>query len=320
MLGRRVHVKDLPNYYAKGIGMQRANEKKNRYRDIIPYDRTRIIIGDIRQGVGWGNRYLNGDWVKEYYGGKLWIATQAPLADTVYDFLSVIARPMAPSSPSPAIDLPSPCQVRTVVQLTLNHIGGQEYFPSKVGATIMIEPEPGQDLPPFQVTLLEQCWIAEAMCFRSKVSFVPTGIADTRPIVFTHLLYTAWPDHGVPEKKHEASLLKLIRLADSINKEHSSGADLPAIVHCSAGVGRTGTFITLSSLLRAYGLLSTPTRPSPPPPTPATEITAPLPRLSSDHDLVTLEIDNLREQRMGMVEKLEQLRFIYQMLELAFNG
>ena len=56
--------------------------------------------------------------------------------------------------------------------------------------------------------------------------------------------YTSWPDHGVP--KVATSLLSFIR---RVQKEHNKELGVPLLVHCSAGVGRTGTFITLDAML-----------------------------------------------------------------------
>ena len=56
--------------------------------------------------------------------------------------------------------------------------------------------------------------------------------------------FTSWPDHGVP--KFATSLISFIR---RVQKAHSKESGVPLLVHCSAGVGRTGTFILLDILL-----------------------------------------------------------------------
>ena len=61
----------------------------------------------------------------------------------------------------------------------------------------------------------------------------------------THMLYTGWPDHGVP---HNA--MSLILFIGRVRKEHPVSLDQPLLVHCSAGVGRTGTFILLDSVMQ----------------------------------------------------------------------
>ena len=61
----------------------------------------------------------------------------------------------------------------------------------------------------------------------------------------THMYYTAWPDHGVP-----CNAMSVISFIHRVRKEHPAYLDLPLLVHCSAGVGRTGTFILLDSVMQ----------------------------------------------------------------------
>jgi protein-tyrosine phosphatase len=148
-------------------------------------------------------------------------------------------------------------------------------------------------------------------------------------LIFHHLSYAAWPDHGIPEPEHRAGLLNFIKLVDQMNKdprglEATADAEPPIMVHCSAGIGRTGSFIALSSLLRSNGLLL------PPAPQPVERIPPP-PRLPSlpqsqlgplperiGWDEIAQEIDSLREQRPGMVQRPEQALLVYEGLVTAF--
>jgi len=184
--------------------------------------------------------------------------------------------------------------------------------------------------------------MAEAQCIISTVSILPvprpasSGVAQSQgePVVFRHLLYGAWPDHGVPERQDRPGFLEFIRLVDRTNKDTSFVStgdgleidpDPPIIINCSAGVGRTGAFIALSSLLRAHGRLSpssstasSPTvqipAPSELPPSPLGPLPEPL-----LEDLVTQEIDSLREQRPSMVQRDEQVLFVYDVLVNSFS-
>ena len=64
-------------------------------------------------------------------------------------------------------------------------------------------------------------------------------------LTVTHMYYTAWPDHGVPR-----NAMSVISFIHRVRKEHPAYLDLPLLVHCSAGVGRTGTFILLDSVMQ----------------------------------------------------------------------
>ena len=67
---------------------------------------------------------------------------------------------------------------------------------------------------------------------------------DADPLRVTQYHFTSWPDHGVP--KFATSLTAFIR---RVQKGHNKDDGYPLLVHCSAGVGRTGTFILLDSML-----------------------------------------------------------------------
>ncbi|KAF8559895.1 phosphatases II [Imleria badia] len=317
---------DPSKHYSVAIGRDPVNRWGNRYSNIEPYDRTRVVVGvsgTACLGCGEGKgRYFNGSWVKELHGQKLWIATQAPLRDTAHAFLSVLSQPVGSSSDA-STSLPQGSRVRTVVQLTLNFENGRikayPYFPYTVGETMTIAPEAGINAQPYIVTLEDQTTIEDINCIQSKLSFVSQGEHQnpSGSVTFNHMLYTAWPDHGIPQEDDQASLLKFLRLVHQVNKGADDGSEPPIMVNCSAGVGRTGTFIALSSLLRFYNLLdassSTPFDPSGPPPT-SPSLLGPL----SQADPVAQEIDALREQRPEMVQRNEQVALIYQILEQAF--
>ncbi|KAJ7724230.1 protein-tyrosine phosphatase-like protein [Mycena metata] len=316
---RTFHLKGLPNeiprqlfdYYS--IAVDTGN--KDRYIDIKPYDRTRVDVVD-EQGI---QRYLNANWCLERFGHKYWIASQAPLPDTAHAFLSLIRQPITFPSTAQSITnrSPQPTRVRTVVQLTRLREGGRRkahsYFPTAVGQSV-VHSEPGYSGEPLRATLIDSVDIADACCIKSTVSIVPESNPED-PVIFHHLLYTAWPDHGVPEPKDQAGLMAFLRLVDSTNRQASGDPDPPVIVGCSAGIGRTGTFIAISSLLRYYGFLLPADPPS------VLSISSPLGPLSPafDADLVAQEVDSLREQRPGMVQSNTQLELIYSLIGAAFD-
>ncbi|KAI0271469.1 protein-tyrosine phosphatase-like protein [Gloeopeniophorella convolvens] len=310
----------LVDYYSIAAGCSPENQHCNRYSDIEPYDRTRADAGD---------RYLNANWVRELAGGRWTIATQAPLPNTVHEFLSIIAGLHSPLIPPGEAGLTF-TRVRTVVQLTQNFESGRQkanaYFPPTAGESWVVRPQQETDgLSPLKVTLVKSEEIESAHCVASMVSVAPVIAGVPKPaVIFRHLLYSAWPDHGVPEPRDRAGLLNFIRLVDRTNKDLSgleakADAEPPIMVNCSAGVGRTGSFIALCSLLRSNNILSLPpnsssaTQGSPCPPSPL----GPLPE-SVSWDEVAQEIDSLREQRPGMVQRPEQAVLVYEVLVGAF--
>lgn len=316
----RVNATD---HYSVTLGCSPENRSYNRYTDILPYDHSRVDVG---------GRYFNGNWVRELAGGRWAISTQAPLPNTAHEFLSLVAGIHSPIGPpeEPALGF---TRVRTVVQLARNVESGRlkahPYFPNHAGeSTTIYRPSQGTSgLPPLRVTLVKNEVAESAQCVTSTVSVAP--IVDGVPreaVIFRHLLYGAWPDHGIPEPDDRAGLLNFIRLVDRTNKdvrglEGTANAEPPVMVHCSAGIGRSGAFIALCSLLRSNGLLcppsSQPVERVPPRHLPLPQAPlGPLPE-SISWDEIAQEIDSLREQRPGMVERPEQAQLVYEVLLAA---
>ncbi|KAJ7292973.1 protein-tyrosine phosphatase-like protein [Mycena rebaudengoi] len=313
----------LYNHYSVAASCHPDNRSKNRYSDVQPYDRTRVVVADVEGTQG----YLNANWCLEQFGHKLWIGSQAPLPTTAHAFLSLILQPITLPA-STLTDLPPGSQrttrVRTVVQLTQNVENGRRkahgYFPRDVGQSAIFSPDTGSSEPALRVTLLESVEIADACCIKSRVKIspvVPEDVVDEKyQVTFQHLLYTAWPDQGVPAAEDQGSLLAFISLVDATNRSELDDPDPPAIVGCSAGIGRTGTFIAISSLLRAHGVLPPAATPIP------LTISNPLGSLPSalDSDLIAQEVDSLREQRPGAVQQASQLELIYTLLSTALKA
>ncbi len=118
--------------------------------------------------------------------------------------------------------------------------------------------------------------------------------SDTKTI--WHLLFTAFPDFGVPENQDRAELLDLVKL--SVQK--NSGPSNPRIIHCSAGVGRSGTFIALEFLLAQLE-------------------SGAVKEAHDDEDMVHDVVHNLREQRMMMVQMENQFQFLYDILREEYE-
>lgn len=138
-----------------------------------------------------------------------------------------------------------------------------------------------------QVVLLETVVDAQS---RSEIRKLQLTLGSESKIVW-HFLFAGWADYSKPEGEDREALLHLINLSAS-----KSSPDNPRIVHCSAGVGRTGTFIALDHLLlelESEQLLN---------------VTDP------EVDPVFETVNQMREQRMMMVYNEMQLHFIYEVL------
>lgn len=143
-----------------------------------------------------------------------------------------------------------------------------------------------------EVTLLETIFDEKS---RSEIRKLELRLGSETKIVW-HFLFAGWADYSKPEGEDREALLQLIELSGS-----KCSPDNPRVVHCSAGVGRTGTFIALDHLLKELesGQLLTVTDP--------------------EADPVFDTVDRMREQRMMMVFNEMQLQFIYEVLREQTN-
>jgi protein-tyrosine phosphatase len=232
---------------------------------------------------------------------------------------------------------PKEKRVRTIVQLTpwveKKFQAAHPYFPNALGESIVISrfPQyPNETLGPksrLRVTVARKRFIPEADCSIRSLDITYDDWSEGQSPVFEvrHLAYDNWADHGVPNSPSTAYHLAL--LADRCNRmPHTpeSGGEVdpappPILVHCSAGVGRTGTFIAMSSLLRSLGILPAAARPPWDTYTPEASAVTAEDNLPHD-DQVVQEIDALREQRTLMVQMPEQMGFVYSVLVAALLG
>lgn len=130
----------------------------------------------------------------------------------------------------------------------------------------------------------------EARAQIRELHMTPEDGSESRTV--WHLLFGGWPDFLVPEGADRAALLRLIALSRQKNADNATN---PRIVHCSAGVGRSGTFIALDWLLQELDDGS-------------------LDEVVDTEDPVFSVVSRLREQRMMMVQSEPQLAFIYDVI------
>jgi protein-tyrosine phosphatase len=183
-----------------------------------------------------------------------------------------------------------------VVMLTRTHEMGRErcfpYFPQTTDAP-QIKLNTANEFEDDFVHDLNMTSLVEDESVRAQVrelNMTTEDGSETKKI--WHLLFAGWPDFGVPEGADWDALTKLIHMSREKN-DHNHGN--PRIVHCSAGVGRSGTFIALDWLLNELEDGS-------------------LDEVDDDYDPVQHVVESMRQQRMWMVQSEPQLVFIYDLI------
>ncbi|XP_031666790.1 receptor-type tyrosine-protein phosphatase S-like isoform X5 [Oncorhynchus kisutch] len=196
-----------------------VNKPKNRYANVIAYDHTRVVLAPIEGSSPdiLGSDYINANYIDGYRKQNAYIATQGPLAETFGDFWRMVWEQRAAS----------------VVMMTRleekSRIKCDQYWPSRGTETYGMT----------QVTILDTMELA-TFCVRT-FSLQKNGCNERREV--RQFQFTAWPDHGVPE--YPTPFLAFLRRVKACNPPDAG----PVIAHCSAGVGRTGCFIVIDTML-----------------------------------------------------------------------
>ncbi|XP_073801992.1 receptor-type tyrosine-protein phosphatase O isoform X2 [Danio rerio] len=236
------------------------NRPKNRYTNILPYDFSRVKLISLHNDEG--SDYINANYIPGYNSPREYIATQGPLPDTRNDFWKMVLQQ----------------KVHIIVMLTQcnerRRVKCDHYWPFSdepvAYGEISVEMLAETDSPEWTIR-----------------SFRLAYADETQDVL--HFNYTSWPDHGVPTVNAIESILQFVQIVrQQVNR--SKG---PIVVHCSAGVGRTGTFISLDRLMQHI----------------------------QEHEYVDVLglVSDMRSHRLSMVQTEEQYVFIHQCVLLMWK-
>ncbi|XP_003268048.1 tyrosine-protein phosphatase non-receptor type 22 isoform X4 [Nomascus leucogenys] len=197
--------------YPTTVAEKPKNIKKNRYKDILPYDYSRVELSLITSDED--SSYINANFIKGVYGPKAYIATQGPLSTTLLDFWRMIWE----------------YSVLIIVMACMEYEMGKKKC-ERYWA------EPGEmqlEFGPFSVSCEAEKRKSDYIIRTLKVKFN----SETRTIYQFH--YKNWPDHDVPSSIDP--ILELIWDVRCYQEDDS----VPICIHCSAGCGRTGVICAI---------------------------------------------------------------------------
>ncbi|XP_029166805.1 tyrosine-protein phosphatase non-receptor type 4 isoform X4 [Nylanderia fulva] len=237
------------------------NQSKNRYRDISPYDVTRVILMGSANGD-----YINANYVNMEIPGSgiinRYIATQGPLSSTVADFWQMV------------LEAGSTLVVMLTTLVERGRAKCHQYWPA-YNETLTLR----------NLTLTSTAEnIEDTFIFREFIlRDVNTG--EERDI--THMQYCSWPDHGVPNDWRQfTTFTERVRAA-------RTGIVEPAVVHCSAGIGRTGVLVLMETALCL---------------------------IEANQPVYPLDIvRSMRDQRAMMIQNASQYRFVCEAVHKAYS-
>ncbi|KAJ9121500.1 hypothetical protein QFC22_002117 [Naganishia vaughanmartiniae] len=252
-----VHVKsvdpeegvDCPDdYFPFSITAGVERGAKNRYKNIWPYDFSRVRLDAKCHDDG--SDYINANYILPKGTNKRYIATQGPLDATFQDFWTLVWEQ----------------HVDVIVMLTKQFEGGAikcgsywtdgTYGPLHLQllSTTGGEDEQEKAVSGFNFHVGTDRPASGMPNIHRVFLLTHDGYPDVPPRKITQIQCVSWPDFDVPEDPH--TLLGLVKEVDQASEEMAADADdrehkPPVLVHCSAGVGRTGSYIVVDAMLDA---------------------------------------------------------------------
>jgi protein tyrosine phosphatase len=253
---KRMRASDMRNRCS--VALDTVNQNKNRYSDVLPFDSNRVVLNQCKDYRPSARGYINASFITTSGSVSRFIAAQGPLPHTFEDFWEMIL------------------QYRCPVIIMLTRLV-DNYKMIKCGDYFQAEDGPRE----FGNICIKTKWIKTTdTSLVLRCLEVRYKESEEPPLNVLHIQYPEWPDHGVPRDTLAVrEILKRI-----YNVPPSMG---PIVVHCSAGIGRTGTYCTIHNTIQRILIGD-----------------------MSSLDLVNT-ISIFRSQRIGMVQTLEQYLYIY---------
>ncbi|KAF7210138.1 transcript variant X3, partial [Nothobranchius furzeri] len=249
-------MNDVGKDFPVRAGRLEANRDKNRYPLVLPYDHSRVRLSI--QNLNPNSDYINANFVPGGGSERDFICTQGPLFNTINDFWRMVWEQ----------------NVRIIVMVTSlrykNTVLCDRYWPVEEGTEyyglIQVTTVTCKQGPDYLITTIN---------LRQRDS--PTDR------IITHYYYPSWPDQGVP------NVPSLCAFTECVRQHLEAVPHLgPAVVHCSAGIGRSGTFVTLLWMMQLC--------------------------VRGIQPGIKAAVKDMRQHRMWMVQTLEQYVFIYRCL------
>ncbi|KAM3618679.1 uncharacterized protein V6R79_023443 [Siganus canaliculatus] len=248
--------------YPSKSAEKQDNVKKNRYKDIVPFDHTRVklTLNTSKNDTD----YINASFIKGVSGSRAYIATQGPLPHTVLDFLRMLW------------EYNIQVLVMACREFEMGKKKCERYWPQKQDEAFVCEP--------FTVYCDSEESKGDYLTRTLRVTY--RNCSRT----LKQLHYVNWPDHGVPD-----SIPPILEMLDEM-RSYQDNDDIPIVIHCSAGCGRTGALCVIDY---TWNLLKKQIMPS-------------------DFSIYNL-VKNMRTQRPSLVQTKEQYELVYRTIKLLFE-
>eukprot|EP00040_Diaphanoeca_grandis_P027353 m.155612 g.155612 ORF g.155612 m.155612 type:complete len:383 (+) comp30944_c1_seq1:53-1201(+) len=246
---------DIPTFMAAIGDMPQGAKEKCRYVNVLPTKKTRVPVSKVPGDDA--SDFINANYVSGFDGPKRYIAAQGPKENTMFDFWRMIWEQEVE------------CLVMTTGLVENNRKKCNRYWPEKGSMEFGF----------FQIDRIDAVQYPEWITTTLKL----TNTQNNKSRIMKHFWYTTWPDHGVPSSA--APVIAFLRAV----KRETINSKAPILVHCSAGIGRTGTFMAIDTGMQ---------------------------QLQCDWRVCDISgtVKKMRKERGGSVQTYIQYRFIHQAL------